>query len=397
VSKKEDMILVSLDWNYFWENKKFESCSKSSGCGMFKFLRSVVFLVNILLAFITLLGYQLCYSADIGHWAAGFIMLAMPAFIISNVVFCLFWWLTNYRQMWLSGLILLIGIPLMGRSFQFPSFEKTMLTGSSKISVLSYNVMYCDYVSYGQDRTTALGIVNALDTLSADIKCFQELYNNDKIPDLRTIYKLTDTHPYYTYMHSAADNNEGQGNIGLAVFSRYPIIRKQEIFWKRNNNGMLLVDIAVNDDTVRVINVQMHSMGIRVQKVIAARESKDEAKVKAETRNILSLLKSGFEIRRIQADELAKWIADSPYPTIVCGDFNEIPFGYAYGHTSKLLQNAFESSGSGFGFTYNRMPNIIRIDNQFYDDTKIDNYAFETLNKARFSDHYPVRGGYLVR
>jgi endonuclease/exonuclease/phosphatase family metal-dependent hydrolase len=299
--------------------------------------------------------------------------------------------------MWLSGLILLIGIPLMGRSFQFPSFEKTTLTGSSDISVLSYNVMYCNYGSYTQDKTTALGIVNALDTLSADIKCFQELYNNDKMPDLRTIYKLTDTHPYYAYMHSAADNNEGQGNIGLAVFSKHPIIRKQEVFWKRNNNGILLTDIVVNDDTIRVINVQMHSMGIRVQKVINARDNKDDAKVKAETKNILSLLKSGFEIRRIQADELAKWIADSPYPTIVCGDFNEIPFGYAYGHTNKLLQNAFESSGSGFGFTYNRVPSIIRIDNQFYDDTKIDNYSFETLNKARFSDHYPVRGRYLVR
>lgn len=364
---------------------------------MFKFLGSVVFLVNVLLAFATLLGYQLCYSADVGHWAAGFIMLATPVFIIANIVFLLFWGFTNYRRMWLSGLILLIGIPLMGRSFRFPSFENTVLTGSSNVSVLSYNVMYCNYSSSKKDKPTALGIVNALDTLSADIKCFQELYNNDKLTDFRTIYKLTDTHPYYTYMHSAADNNEGQGNIGLAVFSKYPIIRKQEVFWKHNNNGMLLADVVVNEDTVRIINVQMHSMGIRVGKVIEARQNQDEEKLKAETKNILSLLKSGFEIRRIQADELSKWIAESPYPTIICGDFNEIPFGYAYGHTNKLLRNAFENTGSGFGFTYNKMPNFIRIDNQFYDDAKVDNYAFETLKKARFSDHYPIRGRYVIR
>lgn len=364
---------------------------------MFKFLGSVVFFLNALLAFLTLLGYQLSYSADVGHWAAGFIMLVTPVLMIANVVFCLFWLLTNYRRMWLSALVLLIGVPLMGRSFRFPSFEKTTLTGSSKISLLSYNVKYCNSASYAKDNASVLSIVNTLDTLSADIKCFQELYNNNGAANLRTIYKLTDTHPYYTYMHSAADNNEGQGHIGLAVFSKYPIIRKQEVFWKMNNNGMLLTDIVVNEDTVRVINVQMHSMGIRVQKVIDARENKDEEKVKVETKNILSLLKVGFEKRRIQADELSKWIAESPYPTLVCGDFNEIPFGYAYGHTRKQLRNAFENSGSGFGFTYNKLPNVIRIDNQFYDDTKIDNYAFETLDDIAYSDHYPVRGWYVIR
>lgn len=364
---------------------------------MLKFLGSIVFLTNVLLAFATLLGYQLCYSADVGHWAAGFIMLATPAMIVANIIFCIFWGLTNYRRMWLSGLIILIGIPLMGRSFRLFSTEHTSLTGSAKVSLLSYNAMYCNTGGYAANKTKSIGIVNAMDTLTADIKCFQEFYNRDNTADFRTIYKLTDTHPYYTYMHSTAGNNEGQGAIGLAVFSKYPILRKQEVFWKWNNNGMLLVDIAINKDTLRVINVQMHSMGIRVGRVIEAREKQDEEKVKAETKNILSLLKSGFEKRRIQTDELMKWIAESPYPIIVCGDFNEIPFGYAYGSVNKKLKNAFENSGSGFGFTYNKLPNFIRIDNQFYDDTQIDNYAFETLNDIPYSDHYPVRGKYLIR
>ncbi len=364
---------------------------------MLKFLGSIVFLVNALLVFATLLAYQLCYSADVGHWAAGFMMLFTPVLVIANVVFCIFWGLTNYRRMWLSGLVLVVGIPLMGRSFALPSAEKTMLTGSTRLSVLSYNVMYCNYGGLAVDKSASIGIVKAMDSLAADIKCFQEFYNRDDVADLRTIYKLTDTHPYYTYMHATADNNEGQGAIGLAIFSKYPLLRKQEVFWKLNNNGMLLADIAVNQDTIRVINVQMHSMGIRVGKVIDAQERQDDATLKAETRNILSLLKDGFEKRRIQTDELAKWIAASPYPTIVCGDFNEIPFGYAYGHTNKFLKNAFENSGSGFGFTYNKLPNFIRIDNQFYDENRFDNYAFETLDDIPYSDHYPVRGKYVVR
>lgn len=356
-------------------------------------------MVNVILALATLLAYQLCYSADVGHWMAGFIMLATPALFIANIIFALFWLFTNYKKMWLSVLIIAIGIPLTGRFFQLSNAEKTIISGSAELSVLSYNVMYCDVNSYvhGNEKENAKKLLAVMDSLQADVKCFQELYNWDGegLKGFRTIYNMTDTHPYYTYMHSTPDNNEGQGEIGLAIFSKYPIINKQEAFWKWNNNGMMLADIVIKKDTIRIINLQMHSMGIRMQKVIDGKS--DESVVKKETRNIISQLKTGFEKRHVQTDEVLKWLNESPYPVILCGDLNEIPFGYAYGSLHNKLANSFENAGRGFGFTYNKLPSIIRIDNQFYDASKIENYAFKTFDTVPYSDHYPILGKYVVR
>lgn len=324
-------------------------------------------------------------------------MLITPFLFVANVVFVLFWLLTRKQNAWLSAIVVLVGVPLMSRAYKFKKTTEAPTSNQTSFSVLSYNTMYCDVTAYVHEnnKTNAQRLVATLDTLRADIKCFQELYNWDDFRDFRTIYKLTDTHPYYTYMHSTPTNNEGQGELGLAIFSRFPIINKKEIFWKKNNNGVLQADVVVKKDTIRVMNVQLHSMGIRIQKVFDAKQN--EALVKAETKNILSLLKNGFEKRKVQTDEITKLIQESPYPVILCGDFNEIPFGYAYGNVRNLLKNAFEHSGKGFGFTYNKKPKFIRIDNQFYDDSKIKNLEFETLDDIPYSDHYPLLGRYEMK
>ena len=89
-----------------------------------------------------------------------------------------------------------------------------------------------------------------------------------------------------------------------------------------------------------------------------------------EAKTIYHQLKGGFEDRAIQVKELEKWIEESPYPVMVCGDLNELPYGFAYGKIRKYLRNSFEDAGRGFGFTYHRKPGFLRIDNQFYDEKK---------------------------
>ena len=42
-----------------------------------------------------------------------------------------------------------------------------------------------------------------------------------------------------------------------------------------------------------------------------------------------------------QADTIAKYIQQSPYPVIVCGDFNDVPGSYAYRTVKGNLQDVF--------------------------------------------------------
>lgn len=363
--------------------------------GIRRFFGNILFFINFVVALYTLLAYQLVYSANVGHWVGGFISLTVPFLFVVHLVFLLIWLFASSFKALLPLGILLIGFPLVERSYQFRTHE-IHIYDSKPFSVLSYNLMYCDVSNYVHEkqRSNALGILATIDTLKADIKCFQELYNSDDLQNFRVIHKLTNRTPFYTYMHSSPSNNEGQGEIGLAIFSKYPIINKQEVYWKKNHNGMLAADILIKHDTIRIINVQLRSMGIRVQKVLRAKA--DDELVKEETKNIIRQLKDGFEQRSPQVLELEKWIQDSPYPVLVCGDFNEIVYGFAYGRVRKYLTNSFEKLGRGFGFTYNKTPKYIRIDNHFYDDKKVNLLDFQTLSGIPFSDHYPLLGKYQL-
>lgn len=338
-----------------------------------------------------LLVFQLSYQSNIKHWFVGFLTLTVPLAFAANLFFMFSYIFAKSWKFILSLLILVAGFPLIERTikFNFPKEEP------SELSVLSYNVMYCDHskANTEEGKAVSLNLINDMDTLSADIKCFQELYNKPNHSVFDVFNRLKVKTPYYTYMHSDIDESSKVGAVGLAIFSKYPIINKEEVSWKTNNNGLLLADIVVKKDTIRVFNVQMKSMGIRVAKAITRNE---EVRNK-EAKNILSQLKSGFKDRGFQVDELEELIKKSPYPVIVAGDFNEMPYGYAYGRIRKLLENSFEDSGYGFGFTYHKMPSFLRIDNIFYDENKFQIQGFETYRALENSDHYPIRASYVIK
>ena len=93
--------------------------------------------------------------------------------------------------------------------------------------------------------------------------------------------------------------------------------------------------------------------------------------------------------RRVQqSDSVKNHINQSPYPVIVCGDFNETPGGYAYNVMSKNLKDAFRRSGKGLAFSYQRGLLRMRIDHVLHDNS-LKSYGFETKT-LKYSDHFPV-------
>lgn len=351
------------------------------------------FLLNFLVALYALLVFQVAYSADIKHWLGGFLSLTVPIAFAFNLLFLFFYILSGSWKFLLSLFILIIGYPLLERTLKF-SFTKDIPENEKVISMLSYNVMYMGggVQSFQQNPALRGNLAADIASISAGIKCIQELYNQPGDKELDLIKRISQENPYYTYMHSEIDENSKKGSVGLAVFSKYPILRKEEISWKINNNGLLMVDIKVDQDTIRVFNIQMKSMGIRVQKALTSNEETRNR----ETKNILAQLKSGFEDRVLQVDELVELIKKSPYPVLLGGDFNELPYGYAYGRVRNLLDNSFEEEGFGFGFTYHKLPSFLRIDNLFFDEEKFKVLKFETMRQYKLSDHYPIRATYEI-
>src|SRR5690606_3320508 len=100
-------------------------------------------------------------------------------------------------------------------------------------------------------------------------------------------------------------------------------------------------------------------------------------------------LKNGIQMRASQVKILSEHIQNSPYPVILAGDFNDVPYSYTYFTLRSILRNAFEEAGRGFGFTYNQVLFFLRIDNIFFGEG-LEAKVFKTHREVDYSDHYPI-------
>ena len=360
------------------------------------FFRSLVWSANLLLFFLTGLAYWLLGWLPTEHWLAGMIMIAIPVLWVLNFVFVIFWFTSRPWRSGLSGLALLVGIVLFGaRTFAWNSLLKATGSGTA-FQVFSYNVQGFGYtddeVDYAQSSPRVRRLINYVLQYDAPIKCFQEFYNSTTIADYNVVSRFKKAgYPYQILLHPELAN-VAMGPIGVAMFSRYPMVASgREDFG--GFNGMVWADIKIGADTVSVINVHLRSMGIRVGRVLRQDQLSG---VKQETRGVLSALRAGFIDRREQVRRVEEQVARSRFPVVVTGDFNDTPYGVVYDRMRTVLPSSFEDAGRGFGFSYNRAPGFIRIDHQFHSPA-LTPLNFETINSVRYSDHYPIVGTYVVK
>lgn len=221
-------------------------------------------------------------------------------------------------------------------------------------------------------------MINWVKNHPAGVKCLQEYFYDYYNPIFKTKEAISKNGAYHCYYESNKDTSRFQVR-GLAIFSKYPIINSGRIFADQNQyNRGIFADILYNDDTVRIVNIHLHSM-----------EMGGETHLKG----FYFKYKTGTYTRVRQGKKVLNFVKNSPYMTIVCGDFNQTALSYLYKIFDQQLHNAFDKAGSGFGFTLNNKLFFLRIDNQFYND-KLKIKGFKTLDHIKYSEHYPILGLY---
>jgi endonuclease/exonuclease/phosphatase family metal-dependent hydrolase len=105
---------------------------------------------------------------------------------------------------------------------------------------------------------------------------------------------------------------------------------------------------------------------------------------------MVSRLTENNILRAAQVDTLAQMIAVSPYPTIVCGDFNDTPVSYTYRSMARNLRDAFRWAGRGYSHTYRGFFDMLRIDYVMCSDEfeplsyeVIDSWTLEQTTRRR--------------
>jgi endonuclease/exonuclease/phosphatase family metal-dependent hydrolase len=237
----------------------------------------------------------------------------------------------------------------------------------------------------------------------ADVLCLQEFYQEpagthsaDK--DLfRVGEKLGAASGRQVFISKSLTNPAG-AQFGLAIFSRLPIVGRGEIaFGRLSQNHAMWVDVVGPGprDTVRVFNAHLQSMSLDEGDLVAAGSSK--AGLRRKGRGLLGRFVRGAAARAWQADTLVARIAHSPYPVLLAGDCNDLPYSYSYNCLAGPLQNAWATVGFGPGNTYHgRLPPLLRIDQQFA-GPQWQVLACRVHTEIPYSDHFPVEALYQLK
>ena len=104
-------------------------------------------------------------------------------------------------------------------------------------------------------------------------------------------------------------------------------------------------------------------------------------------------MKSSYINRANESKKIKEHINSSPFPVIVCGDFNDTPISYTYSTLKENLSDAFKESGIGIGNSYVGIPSL-RIDYILH-DKKFNSYNYKK-NKYELSDHFPISCSILI-
>jgi endonuclease/exonuclease/phosphatase family metal-dependent hydrolase len=352
---------------------------------------SLVLIINIIFVLALLLSYLSVHVSPQKSWILPFFGLLYPYFVLINLFLGIYWIIRRRWLFLLSATIIVSGWNHVNRTVQIrPAVIKP--AGKESFKVISYNVK-----NLSNDNIDLLEpeirqrIVDYLDAEGADIICLQEFTVIHPFPEsfIDTVSGRFGL-PYHTYSLYYEKNRKRID--AMFIFSRFPVIGQHSFKKDSLHNYALYADLITPHDTIRLYNIHLESLRLKHEDYTFISDLdlqfEEKENLRESSKRIFKKLKKAFSLRADQVETLAGSIKNSPYPVILCGDFNDTPNSYAYQQLTSLLRDAFKESGQGMGNTYiGKLPSY-RIDFILYSDY----YRSWELqcDHLSLSDHYPV-------
>lgn len=394
----------------------------------YKILKTYLFFrINIIVAFFAVIAYLSSYVPPDIFWLPAIFALSIPVMLLLNLFFIIYWFFKKSFRSILSITVLLLGIKFIKSTF-IPGFDPPVPPGnsggdnqnfSSGLMVISYNVrVFNTYARLRDENNDSPGkMIDWLADINSDILCLQEFFYDKKSDIFNSIDKISGKRKGHYYFSTALTNRIG-AQFGIITFSKFPIINKGDLDFGNNTlNQATYIDVIITNstnpdyigaghqinkprlyrggsaDTIRIYNIHLQSLLIKGKDIFKYAEEKND--ILSKSKNLLHLFKTVSILRSRQLDILISHINNSPYAVVVCGDLNDTPYSYTYQTLDKILNNAFEKAGNGFGFTYNSKFPFLRIDNQFASRCFTIN-SFKTHYEVDYSDHFPISANYKL-
>ncbi|GAB6012888.1 endonuclease/exonuclease/phosphatase family protein [Viscerimonas tarda] len=355
-----------------------------------RFSGYIVFAANVvamLFLFMACLSWYVSPEKMIVFAYAG---LAFPFILAINVAFVVFWLICRkWRFLLVAVAALLLCIKPVTTYFPLNVGKKEFPEGSIKF--LSYNVMAFKWHEDLNKPNEDNQVIEYIRNSGADIVCIQEyvaLKNLSKA-NMKNIHKRLKNYPYYSVVNLRPE--EKAYTYGVACFSKYPIISSKDIPYE-SDNGSALFKLNINGKIIAVVNNHLESNGLTEEdRELYNKFLKETSSVKIDdiANNIRQRLGHAFRKRASQAETLEACIKEQDADgMIVCGDFNDTPISYAYHKLKGDLIDSYVENEFGPRITYHENHFWFKIDFILH-SSNIKSYNC-TIDKVKYSDHYPV-------
>lgn len=312
--------------------------------------------------------------------------LFIPIILIINALFLLYW-LIRFK-IWIIIPIIAIGInySYLIHIFRFAPHREYVEEDNPHRKLLTIGTYNVHGFNSNIDGYYCKKAGEYMKAQNADIVCFQEFgikpyFNEDS---------LRHALAHWNYSLIPVPQNK-QAVLHLAVFSKYPILRGEYFTYSDSENTALWCDIDIEGDTVRLFNIHLQTTSVSQTKLAVESEIKKEdiSGMERAVKILTDEMEANYIKRAYQADYISTQIERSPYPIILCGDFNSIPSSYAYRRVKgdKLI-DGFGACGHGYMYTFRYFKHLFRIDYIFttQEFEGIDYYSSD----LDYSDHNPV-------
>lgn len=323
----------------------------------------VVVVINNIFAILLLVSITIPYIEPKSFPKISVLSLTAPVILFVHVLFIAYWILIGFKkQFLLSTFCVLLAISLSYFPFKF---TRTVVAGENDFTVMSYNVRNFNRYLWINDKNLPRKISQFIEKTDPDILTLQEFYAT----------KETELNFPYKYVEFRGRKNK----TGQAIFSNYKIINKGSLDFKNSMNNAIFVDIVRKEDTIRIYNLHLESMGIKPDSVYLSEKN---------SKKLLSRLASSFTKQQSQVEQFLQHKNQCKFEIIICGDFNNTSYSWAYNKIKGDFKDTFLQAGNGFGKTFTLKKYPLRIDFILADPKfEVDEHKNFSIN---FSDHEPI-------
>lgn len=353
-------------------------------------IQKVIFSVNAVVAALLVV---MVYAHTIPPTESSFLyllILGFPLVLVLNVAFVLWWVFSKKLHAFLSVGVLWLALPLTAQWFSFHISAGTPQPKDAK--VMTFNVRLFNAFKWIDSPDIQQKIMAYIGQEDPDIIAFQEFYDHPA-QGISVLATLKDLGYKYHRLEPRGKRKNKRPYFGLALFSKFPIVRHESGFlYTRDNvpvkNAYVVSELDINGKKLAIFNTHLRSLKFAKEDYNFVENATDQTDEKAidQSKSILSKVLQAARERELEVMHLLAQIQVTEGPIMVTGDFNEPPTSFAYSTLIQKLTDPFHTYGFGLQPTFDGISTLpgLRLDNILH-TTEITTTSYKT-GPAHLSD-----------